>query len=43
MTGRTCGSIHAFNIVQRDARGRVLGGLRVLSVVTGIPRSRHAH
>jgi hypothetical protein len=29
------GSIHAFDIVQRDARGQVLGGLRVLSVVTG--------
>jgi hypothetical protein len=29
------GSIHAFDIVQRDGRGQVLGGLRVLSVVTG--------
>jgi hypothetical protein len=29
------GSIHAFDIIQRGAKGQVLGGLRVLSVVSG--------
>jgi hypothetical protein len=28
------GTLHALDIVQRDERGRVLGGLRVLALVT---------